>query len=49
MTDAAGYRHVSLRTEGNIPLSLTTVFCRFIVKTYVPEGFGGKRQMLRVL
>ncbi|XP_013393655.1 1-phosphatidylinositol 4,5-bisphosphate phosphodiesterase beta-4 [Lingula anatina] len=36
----AGYRHVSLRTEGNFPLSLPTVFCRFILKTYVPEGFG---------
>ena len=40
----AGYRHVSLRTEGNFPLSLTTIFCRFVLKTYVPEGFGGKRR-----
>ncbi|KAK6180992.1 hypothetical protein SNE40_008943 [Patella caerulea] len=36
----AGYRHISLRTEGNFPLSLQTVFCRIILKTYVPEGFG---------
>jgi hypothetical protein len=38
----SGYRHISLRTEGNFPLSLPTVFCRIILKTYVPEGFGGK-------
>lgn len=36
----AGYRHISLRTEGNFPLSLPTVFCRISLKTYVPEGFG---------
>lgn len=36
----AGYRHVSLRTDGNFPLSLPTVFCRFILKTYVPDGLG---------
>lgn len=36
----AGYRHISLRTEGNFPLSLPTVFCRIVLKTYVPEGFG---------
>lgn len=36
----AGYRHICLRTEGNFPLSLPTVFCRIILKTYVPEGFG---------
>ncbi|XP_074642099.1 1-phosphatidylinositol 4,5-bisphosphate phosphodiesterase beta-4-like isoform X2 [Tubulanus polymorphus] len=35
----AGYRHISLRTEGNFPLSLPTVFCRIILKTYVPDGF----------
>ncbi len=37
----AGYRHISLRTEGNFPLSLPTVFCSIILKTYVPDGFGG--------
>lgn len=36
----AGYRHISLRNEGNKPLSLPTVFCNIILKTYVPEGFG---------
>ncbi|KAK2157222.1 hypothetical protein LSH36_195g03077 [Paralvinella palmiformis] len=36
----AGYRHISLRTEGNFPLSLPTVFCRIVLKTYVPDGFG---------
>nr|ABJ96343.1 phospholipase C beta [Chaetopterus pergamentaceus] len=36
----AGYRHISLRTEGNFPLSLPTVFCYIILKTYVPDGFG---------
>ena len=37
-----GYRHISLRTEGNFPLSLPTVFCQIVLKTYVPDGFGGK-------
>ncbi|KAI0243201.1 1-phosphatidylinositol 4,5-bisphosphate phosphodiesterase beta-4, partial [Lamellibrachia satsuma] len=36
----AGYRHISLRTEGNFPLSLPTVFCLIILKTYVPDGYG---------
>ncbi|XP_077989116.1 1-phosphatidylinositol 4,5-bisphosphate phosphodiesterase beta-4-like isoform X2 [Glandiceps talaboti] len=36
----AGYRHVSLRTEGNFPLSLPTVFCYIELKTYVPDGLG---------
>ncbi|KAJ3606682.1 hypothetical protein NHX12_026201 [Muraenolepis orangiensis] len=36
----AGYRHVSLRNEGNKPLSLPTIFCQIILKTYVPDGFG---------
>nr|KAG5711930.1 hypothetical protein BaRGS_026371 [Batillaria attramentaria] len=35
----AGYRHISLRTEGNFPLSLPTVFCRIILKTYVKQEF----------
>ncbi|XP_030621600.1 1-phosphatidylinositol 4,5-bisphosphate phosphodiesterase beta-4 [Chanos chanos] len=35
-----GYRHISLRNEGNKPLSLATVFCNIILKTYVPDGFG---------
>ncbi|XP_076872912.1 1-phosphatidylinositol 4,5-bisphosphate phosphodiesterase beta-4 isoform X2 [Brachyhypopomus gauderio] len=36
----AGYRHISLRNEGNKPLSLPTVFCCIVLKTYVPDGFG---------
>ncbi|XP_063040753.1 1-phosphatidylinositol 4,5-bisphosphate phosphodiesterase beta-4 [Engraulis encrasicolus] len=36
----AGYRHISLRNEGNKPLSLPTVFCHIVLKTYVPDGFG---------
>ena len=38
----AGYRHISLRNEGNKPLSLPTVFCNIVLKTYVPDGFGGE-------
>ena len=33
-----GYRHISLRTEGNFPLSLPTVFCKIVLKTYIPDG-----------
>ncbi|XP_067845542.1 1-phosphatidylinositol 4,5-bisphosphate phosphodiesterase beta-4 isoform X3 [Heptranchias perlo] len=36
----AGYRHMSLRNEGNKPLSLPTIFCNIVLKTYVPDGFG---------
>ncbi|XP_067224548.1 1-phosphatidylinositol 4,5-bisphosphate phosphodiesterase beta-4 isoform X2 [Chanodichthys erythropterus] len=36
----SGYRHISLRNEYNKPLSLATVFCNIILKTYVPDGFG---------
>ncbi|KAL3308931.1 1-phosphatidylinositol 4,5-bisphosphate phosphodiesterase beta-4, partial [Cichlidogyrus casuarinus] len=35
-----GYRHISLRTEGNFPLSLPTVFCKISMGTYVPEGLN---------
>ena len=37
----AGYRHISLRTEGNFPMSLPMLFCRFDLKIYVPDGLGG--------
>lgn len=33
-----GYRHISLRTEGNFPLSLPTIFCKISLTTYVPDG-----------
>ncbi|XP_066524106.1 1-phosphatidylinositol 4,5-bisphosphate phosphodiesterase beta-4 isoform X2 [Hoplias malabaricus] len=36
----AGYRHISLRNEGNKPLSLPTIFCNIVLKTYIPDGFG---------
>ncbi|XP_075452136.1 1-phosphatidylinositol 4,5-bisphosphate phosphodiesterase beta-4 isoform X1 [Ascaphus truei] len=36
----AGYRHISLRNEGNKPVSLPTIFCNIVLKTYVPDGFG---------
>ncbi|XP_043243202.1 1-phosphatidylinositol 4,5-bisphosphate phosphodiesterase-like isoform X2 [Amphibalanus amphitrite] len=36
----AGYRHISLRTEGNFPMSLPMLFCRFDLKIYVPDGLG---------
>lgn len=41
----AGYRHISLRNEGNKPLSLPTVFCNIVLKTYVPDGFGGESSL----
>lgn len=36
----AGYRHISLRTEGNFPMSLPMLFCLFDLKIYVPDGLG---------
>lgn len=38
----SGYRYISLRTEGNFPLSLPTIFCRIILETYIPEEVGCK-------
>ena len=38
----AGYRHISLRTEGNFPLALPMLFCNIELKIYVPDGLGGK-------
>lgn len=37
----SGFRHISLRTEGNFPLSLPTIFCKITLSTYVPEGLAG--------
>lgn len=45
----AGYRHISLRNEGNKPLSLPTIFCQIILKTYVPDGFGGENSITCIL
>ncbi|KHJ40937.1 Phosphatidylinositol-specific phospholipase C, X domain protein [Trichuris suis] len=35
-----GYRHISLRTEINFPMTLPTLFCHIVLKTYIPEGLG---------
>jgi hypothetical protein len=39
----AGYRHISLRTEANFPMSLPMLFCNIELKIYVPDGFEGMR------
>ncbi|CAG0883048.1 unnamed protein product [Cyprideis torosa] len=36
----AGYRHISLRTEGNFPTSLPMLFCNIELKIYIPDGLG---------
>jgi len=36
----AGYRHISLRTEGNFPMSLPMLFVKLDLKIYVPDGLG---------
>jgi hypothetical protein len=38
----AGYRHISLRTEANFPMSLPMLFCNIELKIYVPDGFEGR-------
>lgn len=38
----AGYRHISLRTEANFPMSLPMLFCNVELKIYVPDGFEGQ-------
>lgn len=35
----SGFRHISLRTENNMPLPLATLFCQISLKTYIPERF----------
>lgn len=37
----SGYRHISLRTEANFPMSLPMLFCNIDIKIYVPDGFEG--------
>lgn len=39
MSFQAGYRHISLRTEANFPMSLPMLFCNIELKIYVPDGF----------
>lgn len=42
----AGYRHISLRTEANFPMSLPMLFCNIELKIYVPDGFEDFMAML---
>ena len=37
----AGYRHISLRTEGNLPMCLPMLFCKIELNIYEPDGIGG--------
>ncbi|XP_053972974.1 1-phosphatidylinositol 4,5-bisphosphate phosphodiesterase-like isoform X2 [Hylaeus volcanicus] len=37
----SGYRHISLRTEANFPMSLPMLFCNIEIKIYVPDGYEG--------
>jgi phosphatidylinositol phospholipase C beta len=36
-----GYRHISLRTESNMPMTLATLFVQLVLKTYVPDELSG--------
>ena len=38
----AGYRHISLKTEGNFPMSLPMLFCNIELKVYIPDGLSGE-------
>lgn len=38
----AGYRHITLRTESNMPMVLSCLFVRIVIKTYVPDELSGK-------
>lgn len=37
----AGYRQISLRTEANSPMTLSTLFVHLVLKTYVPDELSG--------
>uniref|UniRef100_A0A914NS70 phosphoinositide phospholipase C n=1 Tax=Meloidogyne incognita TaxID=6306 RepID=A0A914NS70_MELIC len=37
----SGYRHISLRTENNQPLTLPSLFVHLQLKTYVPDELSG--------
>ena len=39
----SGYRHISLKTEGNFPMSLPMLFVCLEMKIYVPDGLGGEQ------
>lgn len=36
-----GYRHISLRTESNFAITLSTLFVHLVLKTYVPDELSG--------
>lgn len=36
----AGYRHISLRTEGNFPTKMSMLFIYVELKIYIPDGLG---------
>ncbi len=36
-----GYKHIPLRNEANMPLTLPTLFVHISVKDYVPDAFAG--------
>uniref|UniRef100_A0A7E4W1T5 Phosphoinositide phospholipase C n=1 Tax=Panagrellus redivivus TaxID=6233 RepID=A0A7E4W1T5_PANRE len=37
----AGYRHISLRTESTMPMTLPSLFVHLVLKTYVPDELSG--------
>lgn len=38
----SGYKHVTLRCPSGSPLLLSSLFCYFEMKTYVPYNLEGK-------
>lgn len=45
----SGYRHISLRTEANFPMSLPMLFCNIEIKIYVPDGYEGDSLLYSIL
>ena len=39
----SGFRHISLKTEGNFPMTLPMLFCNIELKVYIPEGHSGEQ------
>lgn len=44
----AGYRHISLRTDANFPLSLAMLFCNIELQIYVPLGLESALKFLLI-
>lgn len=38
----AGFQHICLRCESNMPLTLPSLFVHIDVKDYIPAAFAGK-------